>query len=93
MSDKILVPSFSTDGYSLSDAMNKNKNGLCAFEGCKNNADSEHFCMGLRVCKKCHKPIQDGIAKDRAEEEAEFWKRLLECFSDSDSNKENDKHK
>ena len=82
MSDKILVPNFSFDGYSLSDAREKNTNGLCAFRGCENNADSECFYMGLKICKKCHKPIKDEIAKVRVEEEADFFKKVRGWFRD-----------
>ena len=94
--DKILVPNFSLDGYSLTDARNKNTKGLCAFESCENNADSELFYMGLKVCKQCYKILLDGIAKDRAKEEMELWERVAgivkehnkSCEEPTEGNKE-----
>ena len=77
MKDKILVPDFSTNGYTLQSARTKNDKGLCCHEYCNNKLENppDTAYFGLKVCRKCRLNL-DKVCQEitnEMNEEATDW--------------------
>ena len=80
--EKILVPSFSTEGYSVNDAREKNATGLCCMETCDNSLDdTENYYMGLLACSNCHGIIMKGLEEWREADQRRLDVYIVEYLS------------